>query len=124
MSEEEYLKGWKNWLIRGYFYLLNGVNAVSDFRNIGLAIFGLYITLKLTNPLAMALMFLGSVVILTPTGYFMVHKVSRVKEWLNTKFGSHYAIKNFDFVQAQYETLLRIEKLLTSLEEKNKNENN
>lgn len=115
---EDYLKGWRNFFIRAYFYLLNGVNFVSDFRNIGLAIFGLYITLKLENPYDMAFMLLGAILVLTPLGYFMVHKVSRVKEWLTTKYGSHYAIKNFDFVEAQYNTLKRIELLL---EELNKN---
>jgi hypothetical protein len=110
--KHEYLIGWKNYLIRVYFYLTNGLSLVNDFRNLGLGIFALYITLKLTNPWWLLGMAAISVIILTPTGYFMVHKVSKVKEWLSTKFGSHYAIQNFDYVKAQYEALERIEKLL------------
>ena len=60
----------------------------------------------------MVLMFTVSIAILIPTGHFMVHKVSKVKEWLTTKFGSHYAIQNFDYVKAQYELLVSIKKLL------------
>ena len=110
--EQEYLKGKRNFLIRTYFYLTNGLALVNDFRNLGLGIFALYFALKLTNPWLMVLMFTVSIAILIPTGHFMVHKVSKVKEWLATKFGSHYAIQNFDYVKAQYELLVSIKKLL------------
>lgn len=50
-------------------------------------------------------MFIGAIIILIPTGYYRVHHISKVSEWLNTKYGSHYAIKNFDYVKAQYELL-------------------
>lgn len=110
--EQQYLKGKRNFLIRTYFYLTNGLALVNDFRNLGLGIFALYFALKLTNPWLMVLMFTVSIAILIPTGHFMVHKVSKVKEWLATKFGSHYAIQNFDYVKEQFETLKRIERLL------------
>lgn len=53
-------------------------------------------------------MFVGAIIILIPTGYYRVHHISKVSEWLNTKYGSHYAIKNFDYVKAQYELLQNI----------------
>ena len=107
-SDLEYLTGRKNKLIRYYFYLQNGLAIVNEFRNLILGIFAGYFALKLDNPLILVFMFVGAIIILIPTGYYRVHHISKVSEWLNTKFGSHYAIKNFDYVKAQYELLKNI----------------
>ena len=106
--DAEYLQGSSNYFIRMYFYLSNGLGIVNEFRNLFLGIFGLYFTLKLENPVIMVFLFIGSVVVLIPVGHYMVHKVSKVKEWLATKFGSHYAIKNFDYTKEQNELLKEI----------------
>lgn len=106
--DTEYLKGTKNKLIRYYFYLQNGLAIVNEFRNLILGIFAGYFALKLDNPLILVFMFVGAIIILIPTGYYRVHHISKVSEWLNTKYGSHYAIKNFDYVKAQYELLQNI----------------
>lgn len=112
MNEQQYLKGKSNFLIRMYFYLSNGLSVVNEFRNLLLGIFGVYITLKLEDPWIMPLIFLFSVAILIPTGYFMVHYVSRVRDWLSTKFGSHYVIKNYDYNKANNKLLKEILKEL------------
>lgn len=106
--KEEYLEGNVNLLKRGYFYLSNGLAVVNEFRNLILGIFGIYITLKLENPFIMVFLFVGSIAVLIPAGYVMVHHVSKVKEWLSVKYGSHYQIQNFDYVKAQYELLKEI----------------
>jgi len=50
----------------------------------------------------------------------VVHKVSKIKEWLGTKYGSHYAVQNFDYIKAQYEISIEIRDLLKKLDEKMK----
>lgn len=115
MIEQEYLAGGKNLAIRLYFYLSNGLGIVNEFRNLLLGIFGIYIALKLDQPLIMAALFLASVIVLIPLGWFMVHRVSKVREWLNTRYGSHYAVRNFDYVKAQHEEMVRIRELLENL---------
>lgn len=115
MNEAEYLKGKKNWAIRMYFYLSNGLGIVNEFRNLLLGIFGVYLTLKLDNPWIMVGIFVVSVLILIPVGWFIIHRVSKVREWLNTKYGSHYAIKNFDYTKGTYEEMARIRELLEKL---------
>lgn len=115
MNDDQYLKGNKNWWIRMYFYLSNGLQIVNEFRNLLLGIFGVYITLKLEHPGVMLIMLVVSVMILIPVGHFMVHHVSKVKEWLGTKFGSHYAIKNFDFTEGSYEKLKKVEGILEEI---------
>jgi hypothetical protein len=110
--KEEYLEGNVNLLKRAYFYLSNGLAVVNEFRNLLLGIFGIYITLKLENPFIMVILFVVSLLILIPTGYVRVHHVSKVMEWLNIKYGSHYAIQNFDYMKAQYELLKEINEKL------------
>lgn len=119
MNEEQYLKGNRNFFIRVYFYLSNGLSIVNEFRNLLLGIFGVYITLKLEHPMIMVGLFVVAVIILVPVGYFMVHYVSKVKEWLGTKFGSHYAIKNFDYMKRQCELLEEVLKEIQCLKKEN-----
>lgn len=113
--KEEYLEGNVNLLKRAYFYLSNGLAVVNEFRNLLLGIFGIYITLKLENPFIMVVLFAICLLILIPTGYVRVHHVSKVMEWLNVKYGSHYQIQNFDYVKAQYELLKEINDKLDKL---------
>lgn len=103
-SKEEY-EGKENVPIKLYFYLSNGLSVVNEFRNLLLGIFGLYITLKLDSPIIMLFLFISSCIALTGLGWVMVHKVSKVKEWLSTKHGSHYAIQNFNYTKGIYEEL-------------------
>jgi hypothetical protein len=113
MEEKEYLKGIKNNSIRGYFYLSNGLAILNEFRNLFLVIFAAYFTLKITNPLWIGGMTIIGIVGLTIAGYIVVHHVSKVKEWLSVKYGTHYGIKNYDYVKRQVELLEEIKVLLS-----------
>ncbi len=104
----EYLTGRQNWLIRMYFYLTNGVGVLNEFRNLFLGIFALYFTLKLSNPLWLIGMFAVSIPVLILVGYYNVHKVAKVKEWLSMKFGTHYSIKQYELMEKQVELLEEI----------------
>jgi hypothetical protein len=108
MNKEEYLQGKGNFAIRVYFYMLSGVSIVNEFRNLFLGIFALYFTLKLENPLWLIGMFVVCVPILVVAGYYNVHKISKVKEWLSVKFGTHYSIKQFELMEKQVELLTKI----------------
>jgi len=119
-DEKPYLLGAKNRMIRYYFYLSNGLAILNEFRNLFLGIVAIYLTLKLTNPFWMVAMTLPSIIILTMTGYFTVHYVSKIKEWLGVKFGSHYGIKSFNYSKGTYELLEEIKVLLERIESKGK----
>jgi len=111
MQQSDYFKGKENWGIRMYFYLNAGLNIINQFRNLILGIFALYYTLKLVNPLWLVVMFAVSVPILVAVGYYNVHRMAKVSEWLSTKFSTHYAIKQFELTQ-------KTVKLLESLNKK------
>lgn len=108
LKGEGYLKGKENWLIRLYFYCSNGLTILNEFRNMFLGIFALYILLHLTNLWYLILMTVIGIIILIPTGWYMVHRVSRVREWLGLRFGTYYGIKQFNYTKESYNLLVQI----------------
>lgn len=111
-DDEKYLTGFGNRCIRYYYYLSNGVGILNEFRNLFLGILGVYIALKLTNPWWIVLMFLPSVVILTIFGYYTVHKISKVRDWLGTRFSSYFGMQSINYQQENSKVLEEIRDLL------------
>ncbi len=103
-----YLPGLENRLTRYYFYLRNGLNVINESRNLILAILGVYIALKWDNWLLLPLMFVVSVLILLVVGFYATHKANKVLEWLGTRFGSHYAIRQYNINQETLDVLKEI----------------
>jgi membrane protein implicated in regulation of membrane protease activity len=111
-DDKQYLEGTENWFIRAYFYCSNGLIILNEFRNLFLGILGLYIALKWDNiGLAIGL-FVISVIILTIAGYYKVHKVGKVTEFLNIRFSSHFGKKTYDFTEDNNKLLREIRDLL------------
>lgn len=108
MFDRLYMHGLENRGIRYYYYVNNGLSILNQFRNLVLGIFALYVVLKLENPFIMVVMFVVSVPILAAVGYFEIHRMSKVMEWIGLRFSSHYAIRQFNYNQAQYEELVKI----------------
>ncbi len=106
--DSQYMPGLENRAIRYYFYLQAGLNIVNNFRNLILAILGFYFVLKLDMPWLLPIMFILSTFVLTVVGYFVVHRVNKVQEWLSMRFSTHYAIKQFNFQEGIYSTLQEI----------------
>lgn len=107
-----YLSGGQNRIIRYYFYLARGLDVLNQFRNLFLGIIALYIALHLTNLAWMVAMFIPSLLILIVVGYYSVHTISKVTEWLNVRFGTHYGIKQFNYTEDQIKLLKEIRDLL------------
>ena len=106
--KQNYLKGRQNAAIRTYFYINSGLTIMNNFRNLGLGIFALYFALKLTNPLLLIAMFVMALPILAIVGYYNVHVMAKVIEWLSIKFSTHYQKENFDNVGKQVLLLKKI----------------
>ncbi len=106
--DSQFMPGLENRAYRYYFYLQAGLNIVNNFRNLILALLGFYYVLKLDMPWLLPLMFIVSSIILTIVGYFVVHRVNKVQEFLGVRFSSHYSIRQFNYTQGMYETLQEI----------------
>ena len=104
-SEEEHLKkywhGPANHAVRYYFYTQRGLALVNEFRYIFMVIFGVYITLKLNNPLWLLAMFLVSMPILILLGWLSVHRMAKVIDWLNVKFSTHWQMYSYELQEKQ-----------------------
>lgn len=110
--EENYDGGVENIFIRIYFYLAKGLDVLNLFRNLFLAIFALYVTLKLANPFYMVVMLIVSCLILIVIGRYSVLRMAKVIEWLNLRFSTHYGIRSFNYTEKQTELLEEILKEL------------
>lgn len=107
-EERKYFKGPTNVAIRYYYYLEQGLNILNEFRNLFLAIFAFYFALKLDNIWLLVIMFIFSCIILTIVGFFAVHRVAKIKEWINLRFSSHFGIRQYDFQKDILTTLKEI----------------
>lgn len=102
------MPGLENRAIRYYFYLKSGLGIVNEFRNLILAVLGLYIALKLDHWWLLPLMFFPSVILLTIAGFITVHRINKVTEWLNIRFSTHFGIKSFEYQKGIYEELKKL----------------
>lgn len=119
-DEKGYLKGTQNKLIRYYFYLMKGLDILNQFRNLFLGILALYIALKLDSLGIGIAMFLGSCIVLAILGYYNVHRLSKINEWLNIRFSSHFGIRQFNYQQENNELLKDIKALLEAIADRTK----
>ncbi len=119
-DDQKYLKGTENWFIRAYFYCSNGLTIINEFRNLFLGILGLYIALHWNNIWLAIGVFVVSMVLLTLAGYYKVHKVGKVTEFLGIRFSSHFGKKTFDFAEENNKLLREIRDILCQLKDKEK----
>ncbi len=100
--------GGKNRSIRLYFYCQRGLALINEFRYVIMTIFGLYMLLKLDNPLIMVVMFLIIVPVLIVLGWFQVHHMAKVMNWLDVEFASFWSRYGFELQERQVKALEEI----------------
>lgn len=114
-EDSKFLNGAHNKGIRLYFYLMRGLDVLNSFRNLFLGIGALYLAMHLDNLFYAALMFVVSSIILIAFGYYSVHKLSKVNEWLTMRFSTHFGMKTFNYTEKQTQLL---EEILKELKKK------
>jgi hypothetical protein len=98
-KEHEHWAGIKNKIIRYYFYVNTGLNVFNNFKYLVAAIFGLYLVLHLKNGIWLGIMFVISVPILGVIGYYSVHHINKVMNWLDVRFGSYYTLRQIELLE-------------------------
>lgn len=94
-KDHENWNGTKNRLIRYYFYCNKGLDTFNNFRYVFMAIAGLYFALHLHQPLWLLVMFIVAIPLLTLIGYYSIHHINKVQDWLNIRFGTHYGLYGY-----------------------------
>lgn len=117
-NDDYHSKSWMNLAKKGYFYLGRGLAELNNWKNLFIGIIGLCIAVKIESIWIMAVIFAISIPILIVAGYVMVHRVSRMMDYLSIKFGSHFATRNFDYVEGQYELMKEIRNMLAENKKK------
>ncbi len=112
--DSKYMPGLHNRLIRYYFYLNRGLDMLNQSRNLFLGIFAAYFALKLDNVWILAAMFFPSVLLLMIAGYYSTHHMSKVLDWVGIRFGSHYAMKNYNLQEENVRLLAEIRDILAT----------
>lgn len=110
MRESSHWDGTKNKLIRFYFYSQRGLILFNEFRYLFMLLFGLYMLLKLSNPFWLGIMFLVSLPIIIICGWFQVHHMAKVINWLDVEFASYWTRYGFELQERQVKALENIEK--------------
>jgi len=103
----------KEHLIKLYFYVTSGQAFVDRFRYLIMGVFALYVMLKLTNPVYLVVMLLAAVPVLFVLGWYEIHKISKVRERLSVKYGTHYTLKSFELQEESVKLLQEIKDTLT-----------
>ncbi len=85
-----YWEGGKNKAIRYWYYNQKGLELFNQFKYLIAAIFGVYWTLKLDQPILLVVMFAVSVPFLSLAGWVQVHHVGKVVDFLSVQFSTHF----------------------------------
>lgn len=112
IQEDYQSKSFMNIAKKGYFYLGRGLDETRRWQSLIIGILGLAAVTKITSIWLIATIFISSSAILIVIGHFLVHRVSRMMDYLGIKFGSHFATKSFDYVEAQYKLLEEIRDMM------------
>jgi len=88
--KEKYWNGSKNKAIRYWYYNQKGLELFNQFKYLVAAIFAIYWTLKLDQPIWLLVMFGISIPLLSLIGWVQVHHIGKVVDWLNIQFSTHW----------------------------------
>jgi hypothetical protein len=104
-NKKAHWDGSKNKAIRWYFYTQRGLALFNEFRYLLMGIFGIYLLMKLDNPLWLFMMFVVSVPILVFFGWLQVHHMAKVINWLDIEFASYWSRYSFELQERQVKAL-------------------
>ena len=113
--KKKYWDGWFNKGVRHYFYITKGVEIFNFFRYVIMTIGMIYLFFKLNNPWYFPLMFMICMPPLDVVGWFSVHKMDKVTEFLQTRYATHYSHYQVELNEDQKNYLKSIDEKLDKL---------
>lgn len=103
-----YWNGIRNKCIRYYYYVQRGLAFFNEFRYLIMAIFGMYYTLKMNNPIYIPIMFIVCTPVLGLFGYMYIHKMAKVMEHYNFLFSTYWGRYSMDLTEERNKLLEEI----------------
>lgn len=116
MEENTYQKGHK--ITKVYFYIRQGLALANEFKYLIAGVIAFYYTLKLDNILWLFLMIIVSLPILFVAGWFAVHKMAKVLDWLGIEYGTYWSRYSFVLQERIIELLEKMKNDIAEIKEK------
>lgn len=117
-DNKDVYSGWKNTVIRYYFYAKKGLEIVNEFRYLVMAVMGVCFLLKISSWVVMATMFLVAMPVLMVLGYLALHHMDKVIEFLNLRHATLWSKYSYEM---QEKNVRNIEKIKDMVEKVVKN---
>lgn len=114
----QYYDGFKNQIIRIWYYLNHGLGLMNEFKYLIGGILATYYFLKTDNLKLMIWMFVIALPILVFAGWFWTHKAKRTIEYFDIKYTTHFGQYNIRLQEKQIETLQELGKQIHKLNDK------
>lgn len=111
-NKKKYWNGTKNKIIRHYFYIQNGLLLFNEFRYLFAGIMLIYYALKLSKLVIIPIMFIVCSALLDIAGWYYVHHMKKVTEYLGIQFATHWARYQFELQEKQIKLLEEINEKL------------
>jgi hypothetical protein len=105
---ERHWDGTKNKIVRYYFYSQRGLALFNEFRYLFMLLFGIYVLLKLQNPIWLLVMFLTALPLLIGFGWLQVHHMAKIINWLDVEFASYWSRYSFELQERQVKAIEEI----------------
>ena len=103
---DRYFNGWKNQLIRIYYYLDEGLSLLNQFKYLVAGIIALAVVLEIEQSIEwMIIMFAVSLPILIVAGYIWTRRVKKTIEWFSVEHTTHFSKHNINLQEDQLELL-------------------
>lgn len=107
-TRSRYFLGWKNKLIRIYFYLREGLNLLNEFKYLVAGILAAYYATKMDNLYLMGLMFVVAVPLLILIGYIWVYRAKKSMEWFGIEHTTFFGKYGYQLQERQIALLEEI----------------
>lgn len=98
-KEPQYWNGFWNKIIRYNFYMQTGANVFNIYKYVFGSIIAIYWMTHCDNKLILISSFIIMMPVLIIIGYYSIHHINKVNNWLDVKFGSHYTIRQIELLE-------------------------
>ena len=95
----KYWEGTVNFLCRLWYYFIKGLEIFDKFKYFFIVFGGLYYLIGKKHLVLVIMALLAGVPVILLIGFFSVHKMGGVLDYLNTKFSTYSALKQIELLE-------------------------
>ena len=97
--KNKYWDGWLNGICRLWYYFIRGLEIFDKFKYFFIVFGGLYYLIGKKHLVLLCICVGAAIPIILLIGFFSVHKLGGVLDYLNTKFSTYSVSKNIQLLE-------------------------